>query len=88
MNLKNIPEIKKCLFCDKDRKMYHWKSSIIIYAKWYALGIVTVCPQCRGKYTIAEMYAKLSEKYGERLTKELQKLQDLDNLMDILPKEK
>ena len=52
---------KKCLFCGRKKT---WKSDIQIFYGYesYLDGTaltVTVCPECREKHTIAEIYSKI-----------------------------
>jgi len=55
---------KVCLFCD--RKKDDWKSSLLsmIPSMKVPLFVVTVCPECRKKHTIQEMYEKITTLMG------------------------
>lgn len=63
---KKMPE--ECLFCGASRKKEEWRSSILIVTSFGrrvmldVLSVGSVCPKCRSKHTIKELYQKTTEK--------------------------
>ena len=59
------PDLRYCLFCRKDRLEEGeelWKSDIIISPSKTSSDIIfTICPSCRKKNTIDEVYGKLMD---------------------------
>lgn len=56
----------ECLFCGKKKT---WRSHLIcqdLVIRALPLFVVTVCPDCRKKHTIEEMYEKAIEKLAEK----------------------
>jgi len=49
----------ECLFCGKPKK--GWRSNLTGGIKEGELFIITVCPKCRKKHTIYEIYEKVTE---------------------------
>ena len=76
----------KCLFCGKAK---NWISAIICMdtAVRNPIFLVTVCPNCREKHTIQEMYEKAAEKLTEEARKILETWRfESANLLMVTPK--
>jgi len=50
---------EKCLFCGRKKT---WKTDVQISGQDEIVLTVTVCPECRKKYTVAEVYSKINKK--------------------------
>ncbi len=53
---------RKCDFCGLERR---FGSSIIINYLGEGIGKIKVCPDCRSKHSIEDLYKKLGEKNQE-----------------------
>ena len=49
----------ECIFCGKKKT---WKTDVQISYQNETVLTVTVCPECREKYTVAEVYSRINKK--------------------------
>ena len=74
-----IQESEKCVFCDKERININnedeWHSSFVIFNinRFSVTSMGSVCPECRKKHTVQELYAAQIEKQLRELEKVIER---------------